>query len=135
MVTGIEHVAICSKNSTELKEWYQKVFNFQQVYENDGETYFLKAQNGFMLEFIQETEPGEISGEKKGGIRHIALLVDEFDDMIALLVREKADLITDPVLFLDSYETSNLNAERPRLFLFRDPEGNILHFIKRQQPL
>ena len=130
MITGIEHVAICSKNSTELKDWYKKVFEFQQVFENDEGTYFLKAQNGFMLEFIQETEPGEITGEKKGGIRHIALTVDEFDDMIALLDREKADFITDPILFLNSEDGSN-----SRLFLFRDPEGNILHLTKRRQPL
>ncbi|HVI41488.1 MAG TPA: VOC family protein, partial [Anaerovoracaceae bacterium] len=77
MITGIEHVAICSKNSTELKDWYKRVFEFQQVYENEEGTYFLKAQNGFMLEFIQETEPGEMTGEKQGGIRHISLTVDE----------------------------------------------------------
>jgi catechol-2,3-dioxygenase len=123
-------VAICSENSTGLKDWYKRVFEFQQVYENDEGTYFLKAQNGFMLEFIQETEPGEITGEKKGGIRHIALMVDEFDDMIELLDREKADFITDPVLFRNSKDRSN-----SRLFLFRDPEGNILHLTKRQQPL
>lgn len=132
MVTGIEHVAICSRNSTELKEWYKRVFEFQQVYENEEGTYFLKAQNGFMLEFIQETEPGEMTGEKKGGIRHIAFMVDEFDDLIALLVKEKADIITDPVLFSNSLSS---DAKESRLFLFRDPEGNILHFIKRQQPL
>ena len=132
MITGIEHVAICSRNSTELKEWYKRVFEFQQVYENEDGTYFLKAQNGFMLEFIQETEPGETIGEKKGGIRHIAFMVDEFDKMIELLAREKVDFITDPVLFSNSL---SLDAKESRLFLFRDPEGNILHFIKRQQPL
>ena len=132
MITGIEHVAICSKNSTELKDWYKRVFEFQQVYENEEGTYFLKAQNGFMLEFIQETEPGEMTGEKQGGIRHISLTVDEFDDMVELLVREKVDFITDPVLFLN---LSSSSVKGSRLFLFRDPEGNILHLTKRQQPL
>jgi catechol-2,3-dioxygenase len=132
VITGIEHAAICAKNSTELKDWYKKVFGFQQVFENEEGTYFLKAQNGFLLEFIQETEPGERPGEKQGGIRHIALSVDEFDDMIELLIKEKVDFITDPVLFLNSLSSK---VKGSRLFLFRDPEGNILHLTKRLQPL
>lgn len=133
MVTGIEHAAICAKNSTELKDWYQKVFGFEQVFENDERTYFLKAQNGFLLEFIQETEPGELTVEKKGGIRHIAIMVDEFDHMIELLAKEKTSFITDPDSFLKSINKPD--EKESKLFLFRDPEGNILHLVNRQPPL
>lgn len=134
MITGIEHVAICAKDSTELKDWYKRVFGFQQIFENDERTYFLKSQNGFLLEFIQETESGEIPGEKQGGIRHIALTVDEFADIIALLASEKIDFITEPVSFLNSV-TPDSQTKETKLFLFRDPEGNVLHLTKRKHPL
>ena len=34
MVTGIEHLGVCAKDSTALKDWYVKTFGTKVVYDN-----------------------------------------------------------------------------------------------------
>lgn len=125
MVKGIEHVAIFAKDTSSLKEWYIKMFGFKTVYDNGKGTYFLMAPDGAMIEFVKTGEDGEVLGDKVAGIRHLALSVDHFEEMVDLLKQEKVEVVTDAVV----------SAKGIKTFFFRDPEGNILHLIDRPVPL
>ena len=125
MITGIEHVAICARDTTALKGWYIKIFNFRQVYDNGKGIYFLKAPNGAMIEFISSLKDTGFSEEKDSGLRHLALSVDNFEEMVDKLMAENVDVVSAPVV----------SATGIKVFFFRDPEGNILHLISRPEPL
>ena len=49
MIAGIEHIAVCSKDTAALKDWYIKVFGMKQVYDNGKGTYFVAAADGSMI--------------------------------------------------------------------------------------
>ena len=40
MVNGIEHVAVVSKNTAALKDWYMEMYGGRVVYDNGKGTYF-----------------------------------------------------------------------------------------------
>jgi hypothetical protein len=46
MVKGIEHLAVFAKDTEALKNWYMKMFDFSQVYDNGKGTFFLKPRMG-----------------------------------------------------------------------------------------
>ena len=125
MVKGIEHLAIAARDTAALKDWYIRLFDFKQVYDNGKGTYFLKAQDGSMIEYITAAvETGKLT-EKALGIRHIAIAVDDFEGMVDILTKENVEVVTAPVVAPNGIKT----------FFFRDLEGNILHLIYRPQPL
>ena len=127
MVKGIEHIAIFSHNTAKLKDWYMAMFDFVQVYDNGKGTYFLKAQDGAMLEFVTADEGTEIEANARAaGIRHLALGVStgDFDRMVQNLRDANVEVVT---------ETSD--AKGVKTFFFRDIDGNVLHLIARVTPL
>ncbi|MDK2809622.1 MAG: glyoxylase family protein [Petroclostridium sp.] len=125
MIKGIEHVAIFAKDTAALKDWYIKMFEFRVVYDNGKGTYFLMAPDGAMIEFVKTGENGGVVGDKVSGIRHLALSVDNFEEMVDKLLAEKVEVVSEPAVSAAGIKT----------FFFRDPEGNVLHLIYRPQPL
>ena len=121
MFLGIDHTAIASVNPARLAQWYADHLEFQIVSENQGK-YFIRAQNGTLLEII----PGK--GEPASpdmtalGVRHFALLVKDFEGARDRLRRANLEFITDAITIpeLDL-----------RVIFFRDLDGNILHLIQR----
>ncbi len=124
MVKGIEHVAIFSHDTKKLKEWYERVLGFKTVFSNGKGTYFLKATESGMIELVQTEKLTDVFDDEISGIRHIALTVDSFDQMVEKIRSEKVTIIAEP----DSQASS------VRTFFFRDPDGNVLHFIERLVP-
>lgn len=126
MIAGIEHIAVCSKDTAALKDWYIKVFGMKQVYDNGKGTYFVAAADGSMIEIIKETSSFEKTEIFAGGIRHFALSVtaDEFDPMVEKIKAAGAETLTEPT------EKNGI-----RTYFFRDPDGNIFHLIYRPNPL
>ena len=51
MFKGLEHTAIASPNPKQLAEWYAEHLEFRINFVYDG-NYFVRAQNGSMLEII-----------------------------------------------------------------------------------
>jgi glyoxylase I family protein len=125
VIKGIEHVAIFAKDTAALKDWYIKMFEFRVVYDNGKGTYFLMAPDGAMIEFVKTGENGGVVGDKVSGIRHLALSVDNFEEMVDKLLAEKVEVVSEPAVSAAGIKT----------FFFRDPEGNVLHLIYRPQPL
>ena len=46
MVNGIEHVAVVSKDTAALKDWYMEMYGGRVVYDNGKGTYFLQFADG-----------------------------------------------------------------------------------------
>ena len=126
MVTGIEHTAIASSDPRKLARWYVDhlgfVINWQPP---NSSTVFVKAPNGSMLELIEANTPlAGAPAMRDPGLRHLAILVTDFDATYRRL--EAAG-----VRFLTAPETVHGNS----LAFFTDCDGNILHLLHRETPL
>ena len=128
MVSGIEHVAVVSKDTAALKDWYMDMYGGRVVYDNGKGTYFLQFPDGSMIEFVaaQADKPDDV--EKSAGIRHLAFSVSyhEFDKIVAKL---KADSRVEVV-----HDVSE-NDKGLKTYWYRDIEGNFSHLIYRPTPL
>lgn len=123
---GIEHIGIFSNDTEALKNWYMELFGWKQVYANEEtKTFFLKADDGVMIEFCKDVEDGGVLGEKVTGIRHIAISVDNFDEAVLKVKESGAEIISD----------ASMSAKGVGVMFFRDPDGNVLHLISRKNPL
>lgn len=125
MVTGIEHIGIFSKDTERLKDWYIKLFGWKTVYDNGKGTYFLKAQDGSMVEFVKTEVDGGKPGDKASGIRHLALSVDDFESTVKQLTEAGVEVLTE----------AKVSEKGIGTMFFFDPDGNVLHLISRPEAL
>lgn len=126
MITGIEHVAIFANDTKKLSDWYVDMFDGKIVYDNGKGTYFVAFSDKSMIEFCTSSaQPNELTDLEKAGIRHIALAVDDFDGAVDKVKKSGVEIIKDAAVAANGIGT----------MFFRDPEGNILHFISRPDPL
>ncbi|MFZ5968566.1 MAG: VOC family protein [Bacillota bacterium] len=123
----LEHVGICAENTVALKEWYIKVFNFKIVYDNQKEmpTYFLLMEDESLIEIYPAEVSTEAATNKHQGIRHLAFGTDDIDKEYDNLKNHQVEIIED----------LKKNPNGVCTVFFKDPEGNILHFIQRPKPL
>ncbi|MBQ2463066.1 MAG: VOC family protein [Clostridia bacterium] len=128
MVTGIEHVGICAKDTVALKDWYMKVFGEKIVYDNgkNPPTFFVALADNSMLEVYPAMKEGTGAQDANivSGIRHISISVDDFENDVQRFIDAGAQVV------IPASEKNGVST-----FFFRDPEGNIFHFIKREKPL
>jgi glyoxylase I family protein len=123
MVKGIEHAAIASPNPEKLAQWYVDNLGFIINYQSKNAT-FVKAPDGSMIEMIgAEGEPA-VHKMKDPGLRHLALAVDDFENVYGKLKAAGTQFLTEPV-----------SSKGNQVVFFTDPEGNILHLIQREQPM
>ena len=123
MFTGLEHTAIATPNPRILAQWYVDHLDFVINFEYDG-NYFVKAANGAMLEIIHSEGGRTEQIMKAHGLRHLAVLVDDFDAANERLRKAGVRLLTEAV-----------NVKGNRLVFFADCDGNILHLVQREKPL
>src|SRR5262245_1527837 len=123
MFKGLEHTAIASPNPQKLANWYKDILDFRINFEYAG-NYFVRASNGSMLEIIPSEGDRNPEKMKTPGIRHLAIEVDDFDAAHAELKNRGVSFLGEP------FETQG-----NRLVFFSDGDGNIVHLIKRPQPL
>lgn len=123
----LEHVAICAKDTTALKDWYIKLFNFEVVYKNKKEkpTYILLMEDKSMIEIYPMDKENDICSNKHQGLRHLAFGTDDIEIVYAKLIENYVDII-------DELRTSPNGVST---FFFRDIEGNIIHFVQRPEKL
>ena len=124
---GIEHVGIFTKDTAALKDWYMDMFGWKVVYDNGKGTYFLKADDGSMVEFGMTDIDGGKHELKATGIRHLAISVDtdELEVLANKLKEAGVKVITDAAV----------NAKGIGTMYFEDPDCNVLHLISRENPL
>jgi glyoxylase I family protein len=126
MIRGIEHTAIASPDPERLAKWYVDHLDFQINYRSsNSKTHFVKAADGSMIEIIESkgASPG-VSGMKDPGIRHMAILVTDFDAECARLKEKGVAILSEPAM----------SGGNSTLF-FTDCDGNILHLLHREKPL
>lgn len=123
MFKGLEHTAIASPNPKALAEWYVENLEFRINFEYSG-NYFVRAQNGSLLEIIPSEGERPSNEMKDPGIRHLAIDVDNFDEGHELLKAKGVKFIAGP-----------FENQGNRLVFFTDLDGNILHLISRPKPL
>jgi glyoxylase I family protein len=126
MLTGIEHTAIATPDPMKLARWYVDhlgfVINWQPP---NSSTVFVKAPDGSMLELIEATAPlAAAPAMRDPGLRHLAILVSDFDAMYRRLEAAGVKFLTAP-------EKAHGNS----LAFFTDCDGNILHLLHRETPL
>lgn len=126
MITGIEHIAIYAKDTQVLSQWYVDVFDGEIVYDNGKGTYFVAFSDKSMIEFCKnDTTDNNATDLDVPGIRHIALSVDDLDGAVEKVKAAGVEILKDKAVSEKGIGT----------MFFRDPEGNILHFISRPEPL
>jgi catechol 2,3-dioxygenase-like lactoylglutathione lyase family enzyme len=123
MFKGLEHTAIASPDPRNLAEWYVKHLDFVINFTYDG-NYFVKAENGTMLEIIPSEGARAAQKMKDPGIRHLAIAVDDFDAAHEELKRRQIKFLGDA-----------FKIKGNRLVFFEDGDGNIVHLIHRETPL
>jgi glyoxylase I family protein len=123
MFNGLEHTAIASPDPHRLAQWYVDHLEFIINFEYDG-NYFVKAANGAMLEIIPSEGDRAAQKLKDPGIRHLAVIPDDFDAAYARLKAAGVHFINEPFVVKGN-----------RLVFFTDVDGNYLHLIYREKPL
>ncbi len=123
MFQGLEHTAIATPDPEKLAQWYVDHLDFTINYRYGGNV-FVRAANGTMLEIIPSEGGRPEEKMKTPGIRHLAIVPDDFDAAHRQLKDKGVNFITDMI-----------QMEGNRLVFFTDPDGNILHLIHREQPL
>jgi glyoxylase I family protein len=123
MIRGIEHTAIATPDPAALAQWYVDTLGFVINYRGSTAV-FVKAPNGSMIEFIPAEGDRGPNTLKSPGLRHLALIVDDFEAQYARLQRKGVHFIGEP-----SESKGN------KVVFFTDPEGNILHLLQRATPL
>jgi len=123
MIRGIEHVAIASPQPAELAQWYVDKLGFRICYQS-ATTTMVAAPDGSMIEITTAAGERVPQDEKQPGLRHIALLVDDFEATYQELLARGVQFRGEPV-----------EKKGVRTVFFADPEGNLLHLIQRAEPL
>src|SRR5947209_5874394 len=123
MFKGLEHTAIASPDPRKLAQWYVDHLGFHINFEYDG-NFFVKAANGSMLEIIPSEGERAAQKMKDPGIRHLAVMVDDFDEAHKKLRAQHVKFLGDPYV-----------NQGNRLVFFTDCDENILHLIHRAKPL
>jgi glyoxylase I family protein len=123
MFVGLEHTAIASPSPAKLAQWYVDHLGFRINFEYDG-NYFVRAQNGSMLEIIPSEGARAEQKMRDEGIRHLAIEVTDFDAAHAALKAQGVNFTGQPYL-----------NQGNRLVFFTDCDGNFVHLIKREKPL
>ncbi len=123
MFQGLEHTAIATPNPKRLADWYVEHLEFRINFEYAG-NYFVRAQNGSMLEIIPSEGEAPASGMKTPGIRHLAIAIDNFDEALASLRAKNVKFVGEP-----------FENQGNRLAFFEDCDGNLCHLIQRPAPL
>ncbi len=123
MIKGIEHIGVSARHPERLRDWYVDVLKFSVVHAiEEKSTYFLKAPDGGMAEiYPARKSPGQFENQD-AGIRHIALSVEEIEEECER-VRQKG------VVLIESLKVST---DTVKIAFFRDPEGNLIHFVERK---
>jgi len=123
MFLGLEHTAIASPSPAKLAQWYVDHLGFRINFEYDG-NYFVRAQNGSMLEIIPSEGVRAEQKMRDEGIRHLAIDVTDFDAAYAALQAQGVNFAGKPYV-----------NQGNRLVFFTDCDGNFVHLIQREKPL
>ncbi len=120
----VEHLGFAASDPAALADWYVRVLDGRQVW-NNGLTppaLFIELPGPLILEiYASAGRSPEILPNHMAGFRHLALRVDDLD--VA-----RAELTARGVSFVEPIKPAGGGG---RVQFFRDPEGNLIHLVDR----
>jgi glyoxylase I family protein len=121
---SLEHIGLAARDTIALKDWYERVLGARVIF-NNGQTppaFFIELPGGAVIEIYEgDFTLKETSDNALHGWRHLALRVDSIENA-------KAELEKRGVKFDQPVKPAGGGG---RVLFFRDPEGNLLHFVER----
>ena len=122
MQITVEHIGLPARNPQALVDWYVTTLGGRRVEFGAAGPPFFVALPGAVLEIYEAAVSVAQTGDNGvAGFRHLALWVDALEPAQAELERQGVSF-PDPV---------KPAAGGGRVLFFRDPEGNLLHFVQR----
>jgi glyoxylase I family protein len=124
---SVEHIGIAARNTVVMRDWYMRTLGAELVFANDHTppAFFLELPGGLLIEiYPAKFSITETSENTLAGWRHLALTVDSIE-------ASRAELAALGVAFQDEIKPAGGGG---RVLFFRDPEGNLLHFVERVSP-
>jgi catechol 2,3-dioxygenase-like lactoylglutathione lyase family enzyme len=123
---SVEHLGIAARDTAALKDWYLKVLEAIQVFDN-GKTppaFLIQLPGGTTLELYPCTSSVRETGENLvAGWRHLAVRVEAIEPARDLLAGRGVE-------FAEPIKPAGGGG---RVLFFRDPEGNLIHLVERPQ--
>jgi len=126
MILGIEHIGLSAQDPETLIEWYIRVLGFKTILSiPERRTYFIQDRNIGIIEFYPSTAVTPQMDNVHSGLRHIAIGITGFEEELTRLKKSGVDIPENMIVKTPSM----------KLAFFRDPEGNLLHFVEREHSL
>jgi catechol 2,3-dioxygenase-like lactoylglutathione lyase family enzyme len=126
LILGIDHLAIAAKDPQSLAEWYVKYLDMEILAHNGQSppTLLVGGRHGALLEIMPANgNPVVIHEWADSGIRHIALRVDNLDQIQARL----------EAVGIESVRPGGAAMGGGALWNFADPEGNVFQIVQRPE--
>ena len=123
MNISVEHIAIPATDPVALKNWYERVLDAREVFNNgqNPPTCLISLGNVWFEIYAAEKQLPERGNNKLAGFRHLALRVDSLE-------AAKVELGKRGVKFTEEIRPA---AGGGRVLFFEDGEGNLLHLVER----
>jgi glyoxylase I family protein len=121
---SLEHIAIPADNPLTLRDWYLRVLDAREIWNNGQHppTCLIALPHGGWFEiYAAESALAERGNNQLAGFRHVALRVDSIDTV-------RAELEKRGVTFTKEIRPA---AGGGRVLFFEDLEGNLLHLVER----
>lgn len=118
----VEHIGIPARDPKALVDWYVQTLGAKQLsFSGDGPPFFVELP-GMALEIYSASDSvPQTSDNGVAGFRHLALRVESIE-------AARAELQAKGVNFPDPPKPAVGGGQ---IQFFRDPEGNLLHFVER----
>ena len=125
MKMKLEHVGIYAKDVEVMRQWYCEVLGLKVIrkLEKAGRPpiYFLSGEEGgLIIEILPTTAERKERELMDPGYSHVALEVDDFDEVESYLRSKGVELFG-----------VRMTSVGWKIGYFKDPEGNILELVKR----
>ena len=126
MIGSMEHIGLCASDPKALAAWYVTHLEFVVVRAlEESRVYFIRCRGGGMLEIYPAAHQADPVDNVHRGLRHIALGVSDIE---AEVTRLSLAGISVP-------EETMVTTPHMRLAFFKDPEGNLIHLVQRNEEI
>jgi glyoxylase I family protein len=124
MIFSLEHIGLAARNTPSLRDWYVNTLGAEVIFANDQNppAFLLRLPGGAVIEiYPANRSTDDVSDNRLGGWRHIALRVDSIE-------ATRTSLSARGVFFSEDIKPAGGGG---RVLFFKDEEGNLLHLVER----
>jgi glyoxylase I family protein len=124
MIFSLEHLGLAARNTASLSDWYVNTLGAEVIFANgqNPPAFLLRLPGGAVIEiYSAHRSIDDVSDNRLGGWRHVALRVDSIE-------ATRAQLSSRGVSFTEEIKPAGGGG---RVLFFKDEEGNLLHLVER----